>query len=215
MSTSWKIDKKIVLPALVIYLVLFSGIFVFYLLNPFNNKCLQGNCWDGYGTYRYHSGMKYEGEWKYGLRHGNGKLTLPDLYVYDGQWRFNQRDGHGTIVYRKGSHHIAMYEGSWKGGNREGEGTMVYQNGARYIGIWKNGIRSGKGTLVSRPGIIFEGQWESDTLRGNIIITGFDGDRYKAELSGNNNIQGSVTFPDGRKFRAPWIGDQLVLGANH
>ena len=157
-----KINKRNLLFIVIFYLALSLGVFVFYVVNPFDNECVQGNCWNGQGTYIYNSGMKYEGEWKYGRRHGKGTLTYPNLYKYEGEWRNNKKDGLGTIVYDKGSHYIARYTGEWKNGNMHGKGTITYQSGGQYIGEMKNGNKHGKGTIIYPNGRIFRGEWKND-----------------------------------------------------
>ena len=51
----------------------------------------QGN---GLGTYFYNRGDIYYGEWKNGLRHGNGKLVKQDGTEEVGQWESGNYIGH-------------------------------------------------------------------------------------------------------------------------
>jgi len=110
------IDKSILLSLGIFYILLFSGLVVFYIADPFENKCIEGNCVNGHGIYIYHSGLKYEGEWKNGLRSGNGTLTYPDSYTYEGEFKKNRMDGYGTkvMIYFK-------YAGEWKNGSKYGK----------------------------------------------------------------------------------------------
>ncbi len=41
-------------------------------------ECVEGNCFDGNGTWRYPNGASYTGPWKNGLYHGRGTLLHPD-----------------------------------------------------------------------------------------------------------------------------------------
>ena len=41
---------------------------------------------EGYGTYTWENGNKYEGNWKHYMRNGHGKLTTVDGEVYEGEW---------------------------------------------------------------------------------------------------------------------------------
>ena len=77
-----------------------------HFLVSWNNK------FDGYGSYSYHNGAKYTGEWKDGLRHGFGK--------------FEQLDG-------------LKYAGYWANGKEHGAGNLVDKNGIITDGIWKHG----------------------------------------------------------------------------
>ena len=66
------------------------------------------------GEIIYHSNYgKYEGEWKDGKMHGQGKLSF-----LDGR----------------------KYEGEWKNGNEHGQGTKTYNDGGKYEGEWRKGI---------------------------------------------------------------------------
>lgn len=37
-------------------------------------------------TFTYSTGAIYTGQWKGGLRHGNGTMVWPDNAKYEGQW---------------------------------------------------------------------------------------------------------------------------------
>ena len=41
----------------------------------------------------YKTGAHYEGEWKGGLRHGQGVMTWVDGAKYKGTWQYNQCEG--------------------------------------------------------------------------------------------------------------------------
>ena len=82
-------------------------------------------------------GGKYEGEYKDGKRHGQGKLTYPDG--------------------RK-------FVGEWKDGEPIGQGTFTWSNGDKYVGEFKDGKNMVKGhTLNLREGSMQEnGRMEKD-----------------------------------------------------
>jgi len=44
-------------------------------------------------SYTYKSGAIYNGEWKGGLRHGEGKMVWLDGARYEGNWEFNLASG--------------------------------------------------------------------------------------------------------------------------
>ena len=46
----------------------------------------------GQGTYRWASGVYYEGEWKNGMREGEGKMVYPDSTV-TGIWKEDKYQG--------------------------------------------------------------------------------------------------------------------------
>lgn len=154
-----KLSKNTLFIIGIVYGLMFLGIFIFYMMNPFGNECVKEDCQNGYGVFIYSSGMKYEGEWKNGLRHGKGTLTYPDIYTYSGEWKNNKKDGYGTQTYYNGAHYIDKYEGLWKNGNMHGKGTISYSKGAKYVGTMKNGNRHGYGTITYSDGRVFMGEW--------------------------------------------------------
>ncbi|KAF4674120.1 MORN repeat containing [Perkinsus chesapeaki] len=125
---------------------------------------------DGYGTRcSVVAGSRYDGEWKEGMRHGEGMQWVKCRKgkgvrkSYAGSWVNDKREGFGTGYFEDGS----SYQGNWIQGRREGEGTMFYANGDIYRGQWRQGKRSGTGTLiVGRTGDLYEGQWLNDRKEG-------------------------------------------------
>ena len=73
--------------------------------------CVEGNCINGKGTFKWPNGDRYEGDWVNGQRTGQGK------YFYN--------DGGG------------IYTGEWKNNNRHGEGTMIWNDGVKEVAIWE------------------------------------------------------------------------------
>ena len=101
-------------------------------------KCIEGNCYNGQGTFTWHSGNKYVGEFKNGYR-----------------------DGQGTFTFITGE----TYVGEFKNGYRDGQGTFTWNSGEKYVGEFKNGKKDGKGTHYLKNGDIrVSGFWESDIL---------------------------------------------------
>jgi hypothetical protein len=83
---------------------------IFYIANPFNNRCVKGNCSTGKGSYIFHSGIMYEGEWKNGRRNGQGTWTNPLGYSYIGEWRNGKRHGRGIMTYPDGKKKTGKWE---------------------------------------------------------------------------------------------------------
>ena len=55
----------------------------------------------------YKTGAVYQGMWKGGLRHGQGKMTWPDGACYEGDWSFNHACGKGKFFHSDGD----IYDG--------------------------------------------------------------------------------------------------------
>ncbi|MEM1214240.1 MAG: caspase family protein [Bacteroidota bacterium] len=78
--------------------------------------CLQGDCQNGYGTYRFQQGDLYQGTFQRGLPEGSG-----------------------LVRYQNGD----RYEGTMSGGAFEGYGTYYEQTGGIFQGLWSNGKYQG------------------------------------------------------------------------
>ena len=102
------------------------------------------------------SGVVYEGEWRDGKLHGQGKLTsLSGEVVYEGECQDGKRHGQGKQTYADG----AVYEGEWKDDKRHGQGKETYPDGFFYEGEWKDDKRHGYGTEKLSCGTSAEARW--------------------------------------------------------
>lgn len=90
---------------------------------------------------------KYEGEWKDGNMHGQGRMQFADGWEYAGAFFMGTMHGQGTLVYPD----TTVYEGQFKNGKMDGFGKLTYPDGWTFIGQWRDGHISGSGTLVN-PG---------------------------------------------------------------
>lgn len=81
-------------------------------------QCIEGNCYNSNGTFRFENGDEYKGQWKKG-----------------------KQEGYGVYEFINGD----TYKGAWKDGVMEGRGTYTYANGDKYIGMWKEGKMNGRG----------------------------------------------------------------------
>lgn len=92
-----------------------------------------------------------------GPRAGKGKATYPSGDTYEGEYRAGLREGEGVYVYKaKGW----RYAGGFKAGLRHGLGTMTYSNGERYVGYWAGGVKCGQGTMYFASKDIYTGDWK-------------------------------------------------------
>ncbi|TMW59930.1 hypothetical protein Poli38472_004999 [Pythium oligandrum] len=91
----------------------------------------------------------YEGQWRDGRMHGEGKYTRIDGGFYEGTWVDGLAHGIGKEVSMVTGE---VYEGNWKKGQRHGEGSVI-RNGKRRKGLWENGQRI-KWTTAEMPVVI-------------------------------------------------------------
>ena len=95
---------------------------------------------------------KYTGEWKDGLKHGQGKWTYKDGPIqetYVGEWKDGMKHGQGKFTYTNGSLK-ETYVGEWKDNERHGLGKMIHINGSlreTYVGEWEKNKRFGSGKM--------------------------------------------------------------------
>ena len=62
------------------------------------------------GPYLLENGAVYDGQWKFGLRHGKGKQVWKDGSYYEGYWKNNQAHGQGRLIHSDGD----LYDGAWE-----------------------------------------------------------------------------------------------------
>lgn len=195
-------------------------------LNPHNTvqkpinsdpKCSNGNCTDGFGTYKYDNGF-YIGFFVSGKKHGFGIYTWASGNTYSGMWDHDSAEGYGEYNEKSGS----FMKGEYKNGEIDGHGLKIFANNTREYGIYKNGNlvtnyecysngntkgcvggdcyngygqyiydNGGKFTGFFKNGFMFLGTWTSS-----------NGDFYSGQFGANNTFEGygSFTFKDLDKY---------------
>jgi hypothetical protein len=165
------------------------------------DQCVEGDCVNGKGTKVYSTGHKYVGEFRNGMRDGEGAMSLPggrtlkgrfegdaifqgtytdpDGSVYTGSWEFRERNGRGTLKYPDGR----VYEGDFKGGLRHGKGTMTWPSGRRYEGDFLRGQRTGKGTMTYPDGRVYTGDFADGAQTGRGVMTAPGGRRQEGRFA--------------------------------
>lgn len=132
--------------------------------------CLAGDCLDGVGTWRSPDGVRYDGAFRDGRRHGEGTLHLADGSLYVGTFRDGEADGRGTFVWPDGT----RYVGDIREDQAHGRGTWIDPDGAVYVGTLAAGLRHGSGTYRYPDGSYWTGTWERDEgVKG--VLHGPDG----------------------------------------
>ena len=86
----------------------------------------------------------YEGDLLDNICHGKGKYIFENGDYYIGQFKNGLRDGEGIQYYNNKK---IQYEGIWKEDKRNGSGKYYYENGNYFIGFWKNNEKVGLGEL--------------------------------------------------------------------
>jgi len=156
----------------------------------FLNKCLEGNCADGTGTYIDLNGAVYTGSFKKSKKEGVGKLVTTNGSTYDGNWKDDKKDGKGNYTNKSSVPDHSQnwnYDGEWSNDKMDGKGKFIYWDGSVYTGDVKDNLREGKGILVLKDGDVYEGDWKKDMLNG----------------------KGSISLPNGNKRSGNFVDSKL------
>ena len=171
--------------------------------NVTKEACITGNCTDGYGTYVWKSGEKYEGYWVKDKRNGQGTNKYSSGNVYVGNWKDDQHDGYGTLKYANGDKYI----GYWEVHKKKGQGTYIFANGNKYVGEWADNKYNGKGTLYKSDGTTQSGNWKDGDFVGE--ITNVVNNNSVGCVSGNcTDGYGVYVFESGEKYDGYWARDK-------
>ena len=190
--------RKVLIVALIVGMLL--------PLTAVADECVEGDCINGKGTWASASGHKYTGEFKNGVRQGNGILLLPGGRKIVGVWENNEIKS-GTYTEPDGT----VYEGQWEFRERNGQGTLSYPDGRKYIGEFKSGQRHGQGTMIYPDGRKYVGEFQYSARTGKGNMTYPDGRKYTGEFKdGEKNGQGTMVYPDGKKQEGTFKNGEFV-----
>lgn len=123
----------------------------------------------GKGVYRYHNGDVYTGAFMNNNRHGYGRMVYrkhddssPHHQIYEGNFKFNVESGGGKLTHENGDEYI----GNFKAGLYHGEGKLKYADSRIRQGTFKRGKMQGFGTYQYANGDIYEGWFKDDKPHG-------------------------------------------------
>lgn len=114
----------------------------------------------GKGTYEWHDGSVYVGDFKDDTRHGNGRFNWSNGESYKGEYLEDERTGEGSYYWPDGSY----YEGSFLRGKRHGSGSYHSVNGAIYHGEWFDDLQHGQGKLNNPNQSVIRGVWKNGKI---------------------------------------------------
>jgi hypothetical protein len=173
--------------------------------SSFTNVCLSGNCKNGKGIFQDSIGNKYDGEFKNGVRVGNGKMYYVSRNVYYGSWANNMKSGKGKYSFNSGDE----YNGDFKSDLYEGKGEFKWANGDIYNGGWVSGKKSGNGKLILSNGNSYIGDFLESKMNGKGIYKFANGGTYTGEFK-NNNYEGygELKYADGDIYNGGWVNSE-------
>lgn len=152
---------------------------------------------DGLGHIEYQDGAQYDGEFKFGLKQGQGTLKAPNGQVLTGIFEKDELIDDVQIT-GPGLYH---YKGRLLNRAPHGRGSIVYADGTEYEGNFANGLRSGQGTMRTTNGTVIQGNYVNDQLSGQTHIAGPTGQQYDGMCEHDKlNGPGQMKYTDGAVY---------------
>ncbi|XP_031421431.1 MORN repeat-containing protein 1 isoform X2 [Clupea harengus] len=147
----------------------------------------------GFGVYVYPNNFfRYEGEWKMGVKQGNGKVVMKDGSYYEGEFVNGEIEGNGVRYWAKTG---STYSGQFSAGELHGFGVFQHGNGEKYEGEFAWGLREGHGLLVDRDGQTYEGCFHQNKRHGEGRMHYRNGDVYEGSwIRGQRQGHGTMHF---------------------
>ena len=160
------------------------------------------NSWNNcFGTAFYEKG-KYQGEFKNGLKHGQGVVTYKNGQIHKGEYKNDQPNGRGVQLFPNG----AKFEGEFQNGKYNGKGIFTYENGNKYVGEFKNNRRHGQGIYTIKNGGEYIGEYKNGQRNGMGVSIFPNGSKYEGEfVNGKYNGEGVYTFANGNKYEGEFV----------
>mmetsp|Transcript_18330 Transcript_18330/g.41729 ORF Transcript_18330/g.41729 Transcript_18330/m.41729 type:complete len:306 (-) Transcript_18330:52-969(-) len=155
--------------------------------------------------YIWPDGGKYEGEWKDGKMHGNGKFIEVNGTWYEGEWCEGKMQGNGTQVFEKGD----RYKGMYYNGLRHGKGVQTFANGNKYEGDFWQGQIHGQGIYTCADGRRYAGEFKNNQKHGIGKYSGANGSYTGEYRNGKKHGKGSFTWTDGTSYEGDWEEDVM------
>jgi hypothetical protein len=103
---------------------------------------IEGNTINGNGSFRFHNGDVYIGEWKEGAANGKGEYTYADGRMYKGDFLEGAAEGMGMYTDANGY----VFEGQYQMGLKDGKGS--YRRGDK---IYQAECYSGEYRVLTNP----------------------------------------------------------------
>ena len=187
--------------------VIVLTIFVYFSIASLswaNSNCIQGNCFNGQGTYTVTNGDKYVGDFKDGNYNGQGTYTFANGNKYVGGFKDGKYNGQGTYYFADGE----KYVGDFKDGEYNGQGTLTFANGNKYVGEFKDSKYNGQGTFTFANGDKYEGYLQDSKRNGQGIYTYANGNKYEGDYRDDKmHGQGTYTFGSGQYKGDKYVGE--------
>ncbi len=200
-----------------------SSVLFFSLSTTGAAQCLQGECVNGKGSFRYESGSRYIGEFKNGEKHGAGVFIWLDGREYAGEFVNDMAHGAGVLTLPDGRKKTVRFDHGkavsfrWQAQERYWDGCRfgAYSDHHDYFGWYRGGAKEGyvphgRGRMKYQNGSVYEGEWDSGKMHGNGTIRWDDGSVYTGEWrSGKRSGFGIYRWSDGKVYIGSWFENSM------
>ncbi|HMQ48999.1 MAG TPA: caspase family protein [Saprospiraceae bacterium] len=179
------------------------------LCNVVFSQCLEGDCQNGDGTFLFHSGAKYIGQFEQGKMSGQGLCFWPDGSRYQGQWLDGLPHGRGVKVLGNGKAQSGWFEaGRFVSENEQVETTAkqaAENQEAPTTGCISGDCFAGQGLYIFANGTLYNGEFQEGEIHGAGLCYYQDGSKYEGEWKHRlRDGYGTMTYPDGTKRSGYW-----------
>jgi hypothetical protein len=169
--------------------------------------------WDNFGSTILPGGHVYEGQFRAGKMHGNGKVTFATQggrsVVYTGEFVNGRFDGYGVLADERS----VIYDGHFKDGLFDGKGLLYANDGSVYRGDWVSGKREGRGVCWlegKEDGLIYKGNYKNDRFFGSGVLQRGPAVLFAGEFEENGDgrwrARGTLHPLDGRRpTKVVWV----------
>ena len=90
-------------------LLILTLFLIAHIASSQQEKCISGDCDNGFGTWVYSNGDKYEGTWVNQKMHGQGTYYYKNGDVYKGGFKNNKLEGTATFISHSGDKYVGDY----------------------------------------------------------------------------------------------------------
>lgn len=164
------------------------------------DKCIAGDCENGYGELQCDCGYLYKGEFKSGEK-TFGTLFKEELH-YTGEFNHDMPWGKGAIYFADSS----SYRGAFSGASPHGYGRYYTASGKLYKGMMQNGNYEGFGIQFPDSGDLsfyYAGEFQSDIKTGYGVQK--SGDTVRFGLFKKDNFKHGIILVRPSNNEIAWI----------
>jgi hypothetical protein len=164
----------------------------------------------------------YQGQWKNGVFHGEGKLDLSDL-TYDGEFKDGKKHGTGYYIFKLEYRTVGFWSGKFKDGSPHGKGKYTWSKnanvfkGKKILGEFNNSFVEGQVKLDFPDGTKYEGGFKKLQPEKEGTFSSPDGSKFVGTWKNGyrQDGEGIHIYSDGSKYVGEWKKNRRVKGIEY